>query len=126
MPGCINLTSVVVARAGQAEGSTGCDTNDSLGSGKVKVWDAMVRTWEVVPKCERIAKDVGRWELALGMIVQYGGAIVPDMDNRHGRREACCVLCAVRFVLVPHPLTASRRTRHAKWEEMASRMAEEP
>lgn len=63
----------------------------SLGT-PTEVWSAMIRSWETI-RSERIATDIKRWERALGMIVQYQGAIVPELNNRHGRR-------AVKFV--PH------------------------
>ena len=58
---------------------------------------------------ERIATDIKRWERALGMIVQYRGTIVPELDNRHGRR-------AVPFV--PHPDCAE--SVRAKEEKFAA------
>ena len=80
-----------------------------------EVWDAMVRTWEVAPTSKRIRVDIMRWERALGMVVQYRGAIVPDMDNRHGRR-------AERFEAHPDCREANA-ARLAKMEELAARMA---
>ena len=68
----------------------------------------MVRSWEVI-RPERIATDVKRWERALGMNVQYKGALVPELPNvRHGRR-------AVRFEA--HPDCAeSIRVKEERWE----------
>ena len=87
-----------------------------LGLGKPEeVWDAMVRTWEAAPTSKRIRVDILRWERALGVVVQYRGAIVPDMDNRHGRR-------AERFEAHPDCREANA-ARLAKMEELAARMA---
>ena len=67
----------------------------------------MIRSWETI-RSERIATDIKRWERTLGMIVQYQGAIVPELNNRHGRR-------AVKFV--PHADCAeSIRVKEERWE----------
>ena len=42
---------------------------------------------------ERVKQDICRWESALEKIVQARGAIVPELNNRHGRRAV---------VFVPH------------------------
>ena len=86
----------------------------NLGSPE-RVWDAMVRTWEVSPTPARIAQDVNRWESALRSVVQHRGGIVPDNNQRHGRR-------AVRYE--PHPDCAeANAARLAKMEALAARMA---
>jgi hypothetical protein len=50
-----------------------------------EVWSAMYRSWQMI-RPERIKTDTKRWEMALGMIVYWQGALVPDLNNRHGRR----------------------------------------
>eukprot|EP00966_Prymnesium_polylepis_P213620 4947116-Prymnesium_polylepis.1 len=45
----------------------------------------MIRSWEVIP-LRRIATDINRWEMALGKIFYAQGAVVPELNNRHGRR----------------------------------------
>ena len=77
----------------------------SLGNPE-QVWSAMIRSWETIP-AERIQTDIGRWVRALEMIVQAKGAVVPELDNRHGRR-------ARKFVA--HPDCAeSIRVKEEKW-----------
>ena len=70
------------------------------------VWNAMYRSWQTI-RPERIAQDIDRWERALVSIVGACGAIVPELDNRHGRR-------AVPFVAHPD-CDESIRVKQEKW-----------
>eukprot|EP00966_Prymnesium_polylepis_P067768 1574879-Prymnesium_polylepis.1 len=45
----------------------------------------MIRSWEMIP-LRRIDTDINRWEMALGMTFYAQGAVVPELNNRHGRR----------------------------------------
>ena len=75
-----------------------------------QVWSAMYRSWEVI-RPERIATDIKRWERALGTIVQYRGALVPELNNRPGRR-------AVKFA--PHKdCDESVRVKEETWASYA-------
>ena len=66
----------------------------------------MHRSWQVI-RSERIVQDMRRWEAALKLIVDARGTVVPELDNRHGRR-------AVRFV--PHKdCDESVRVKQEKW-----------
>ena len=79
-----------------------------------QVWSAMIRSWVMI-RPERIAQDIRRWERALEMIVQAQGAVVPDLDTRHGRRHG---RRAVPFT--PHPDCAdSVRVKQEKWQSYA-------
>ena len=70
------------------------------------VWSAMYRSWQTI-KPKRIAQDIKRWEDALVSIVHARGAVVPQLDTRHGRR-------AVPFV--PHKdCDESVRVKQEKW-----------
>ena len=52
-----------------------------------EVSDSMDRTWEVFPTPERIVEDILRFPVALQRIKDVNGAVVPEMDNRKGRRK---------------------------------------
>ena len=53
-----------------------------------ELWSTMERVWEVAPTSERIVQDIMRWPVAVRAIVAARGTIVPELDNRHGRRKA--------------------------------------
>ena len=75
-----------------------------------QVWSAMIRSWEMIPQ-HRVAQDIRRWERALGMIVYWCGATVPELDTRHGRRAT---------VFVPHlDCAESVRVKEEKWASYA-------
>ena len=48
------------------------------------VWSALKRSWECI-RPSRIVTDIKRWESALGMIFNFQGCLVHDLNNRHGR-----------------------------------------
>ena len=74
------------------------------------VWHAMTRSWQMI-RPERVVQDIRRWERALEKIVQARGAVVPELDTRHGRR-------AVPFT--PHPdCEESMRVKEEKWATYA-------
>lgn len=52
-----------------------------------EVSDAMDRTWEIFPAPEWIVEDILRFPVALQRIKDVKGAVVPEMDNRKGRRK---------------------------------------
>ena len=47
----------------------------------------MERVWMVSPSSEEIVRDIKRFPKALARIIECKGAKVPELDNRHGRRE---------------------------------------
>ena len=49
--------------------------------------ESMDRTWEVYPTAERIVSDINKFPRALQAIIDHEGAVVPEMDNRSGRRK---------------------------------------
>ena len=57
----------------------------SLGTPK-EIQHCVIRTWEVCPTSERIVQDIKRWKDSLKKIIDHQGAVVPDLDNRSGRR----------------------------------------
>eukprot|EP00966_Prymnesium_polylepis_P260274 6012519-Prymnesium_polylepis.1 len=81
-----------------------------------QVWSAMIRSWEMIP-AHRIATDVKRWETALGMVYYMQGCMVPDLNNRHGRR-------AHKFV--PHPDCAESVRLKEELYATYSQYADEP
>ena len=76
-----------------------------------EVSDAMDRTWEIFPAPERIVEDILRFPVALQRIKDVKGAVVPEMDNRTGRR--------VISQLPYHPDCAdAMQQREIKWEKL--------
>ena len=57
----------------------------SMGTPK-ELWSAMTRVWEYTPTSHRIVSDIKKWPIAVKKIMEAKGTIVPDMDERHGRR----------------------------------------
>lgn len=57
-----------------------------LGTPK-EVFSSMQRAWKIHPTPERIVQDVLKWPKNLDKIYAAQGAVVPEVDNRHGRRE---------------------------------------
>lgn len=49
--------------------------------------ESMDRTWEIFPTQERIVSDILKFPKALAAIIEAKGAVVPEMDNRSGRRK---------------------------------------
>ena len=47
----------------------------------------MERLWEKLPSSERIVQDILHIPRAIEEIIEHKGAIVPDLDNRSGRRK---------------------------------------
>ena len=47
----------------------------------------MERVWMVSPSSEEIVRDIKRFPTALARIIECKGAKVPELDDRHGRRE---------------------------------------
>ena len=52
-----------------------------------EAWSTMERVWQVAPRSERIVQDIMRWPRALDKIIQAEGCVVPELDNRNGRRN---------------------------------------
>ena len=76
-----------------------------------EVSDAMDRTWEIFPAPERIVEDILRFPVALKRIKDVKGAVVPEMDNRKGRR--------VISQLPYHPdCEDAMKQRQIKWENL--------
>lgn len=48
--------------------------------------DSLEKIWPLVPTAARIVQDCNRWPVALDEIEKAGGAHVPDMNFRSGRR----------------------------------------
>jgi hypothetical protein len=77
----------VVLTAGLPKRADGSDDPRMFKMGTPNdLMEAMVRVWSVAPTGKRIVQDVLHWRLAVQAIVDAGGVIVPDMDNRRGRR----------------------------------------
>ena len=76
-----------------------------------EVSDSMDRTWAVFPTPERIVQDILRFPVALERIRDEKGAVVPEMDNRKGRRKIS--------KLPYHPECADAMAeREIKWEKL--------
>ena len=76
-----------------------------------EVSDSMDRTWAVFPTPERIVQDILRFPVALERIRDEKGAVVPEMDNRKGRRKI--------NKLPYHPDCADAMAeREIKWEKL--------
>ena len=69
----------------------------------------MERTWEVCPTPERIVQDIQRFPKALDAIIAHGGARVPELDNRRGRRAT------LKFASCHKDCEEAIRAREAKW-----------
>eukprot|EP01049_Picozoa_sp_SAG25_P000793 SAG25_NODE_29_length_20738_cov_25.829546_7_plen_726_part_00 len=73
------------------------------------VSDTMDRTWEVFPRPERIVSDIRKFPRALQAIIDAEGTVVPEIDNRKGRRST--------GALPYHPdCDEAMDIRQAKWE----------
>ena len=48
---------------------------------------SMDRAWEMFPMPERIVQDIMRFPVALQRIKEVKGVVVPEMDDRKGRRK---------------------------------------
>jgi hypothetical protein len=72
---------------------------------------SMDRTWEVFPTLERVVQDIRRFPVALQRIKDVKGAVVPEMNNRKGRRRP-----TVRLPYHPDCEEAVKQ-RGLKWEQ---------
>ena len=55
-----------------------------------RLWALMTAAWEsgATPPDHRIVEDCGNWERNLRWVLSAQGAIVPELNSRHGRRLA--------------------------------------
>jgi hypothetical protein len=47
----------------------------------------MERLWEILPSSDRIVEDIAAIPIAISKIIAARGAVVPELDNRKGRRS---------------------------------------
>ena len=50
------------------------------------VQKCMERTWKHTPTSAQIIRDIEAWVRAIQLIIDAGGAVVPSLDFRTGRR----------------------------------------
>eukprot|EP00966_Prymnesium_polylepis_P328428 7384231-Prymnesium_polylepis.1 len=65
----------------------------------------MERLWDILPSSERIVEDISALPVAISKIIAARGAVVPELDNRKGRRSV------LRDTPV-HPDRCGGRARH--------------
>ena len=79
----------------------------SMGTPK-ELWSAMTRTWEHTPTSERIVEDILKWPKAVTAIIAAKGCIVPELDERKGRRKSTPMV-----MLHPDAASANKERRDA-------------
>ena len=53
-----------------------------------QVWDTMKRCWQLEPTSERIIADIMDFPRVLNIVIDHRGAVVPEINLRHGHRLA--------------------------------------
>jgi hypothetical protein len=51
-----------------------------------EAWNTMVRCWEIEPTSKRIIADVMDFPNVLKIVIEHEGAVVPEINFRHGHR----------------------------------------
>ena len=72
---------------------------------------SMDRAWEMFPMPERIVQDIMRFPVALQRIKEVKGVVVPEMDDRRGRRK-------IRYLPVHPDCEDAMVEREAKWDRL--------
>mmetsp|Transcript_41321 Transcript_41321/g.113690 ORF Transcript_41321/g.113690 Transcript_41321/m.113690 type:complete len:84 (+) Transcript_41321:1174-1425(+) len=65
-------------------------------------------TWEHTPTSERIVEDIDKWPRAIAAIIAAKGCIVPELDERKGRRKTTPMV-----MLHPDAASANKERRDA-------------
>ena len=81
-----------------------------------EVSDAMDRTWDIFPTQDRIVQDILRFRDALEAIIKHKGAVVPEMNNRKGRR-------ALKAMPIHPDCEDAMAEREIKWERLEAAAA---
>ena len=110
---CAASTSSITAAGGTAEGGK----KFRMGT-PAEATSTITRVWEHYPSSGRIVQDIERSPAVLDKIIEARGAGVPELDNRHGRRETRKYLKPRLPRRLHDDCRVALAEREAKWAEL--------